>query len=1137
MAGTDLTAGAVTNGVNTILNSSQKWIDGIQASDDSIALSVSSIESGFNGWFKTTLDKVTQGISTVSDASTKQADAMLRGTLPGAQPEGKKDEAVKFKEDTKNTGLFEKMSDKFGFGKSDKKDEGPDKENDKKRTKTSQTKIEDLKSLSVSNGLGFVALWWKLDEISNKLPDDNKKKKSNGLSGIFKGLLEGAAGIALLAVALIVFAGAMLVFNFVQWGPAMLGLVAFGIFTAGMVLIAKKLGKEVGTFGQFAIASILMSASLGVFAISLLIASNVFTGKETHIGPLTIGPISLVGALAALGTFAVFITGVAIISRLMSKEDKDFVGFAKASFILAGALAAFAVGLYIAAAIMSGDKIGPLPPIKTQGILPALALFGVFILGFAVISRIANSENSSFMEFAKSSILMSASLVTFAVALYITSAIISSQDIKDGNGKTIMSGFKMNAAISGLVLFAAFITGMIALSALANNFAPNFGEFAVTTLLLIGSLVLFAGALAIMSAVLGGGGTNEFKVGNHSFSIPKSNLLLAIAGVALFVGFIFSMAVLGTVAEASIPAIGSLAVASVVMCVALAAFGVALTLTILALSGGEATLMGKKWNFGKAGTLARIGQAIAGLALMVGFMAAFAGIGVAAGIALPFALITSAAFLAITAAMIPMSMALGLATLIGTKGGKMEFAGKVYSIPAVSVDNLKLGLGMMTTFIKEFAKIPFLTAQKASKEAKVLNPIIDTMDNLIKVLKHASSMKTIPDIPVSIFDPVLHVIDALEYTAKTMDKKSAKTLKLITESMIPIINAMDKLLDVVDKAANLKGKQGQTIQQYLQQGNSNLLLIADGFAPIFVQVAEKIKGTSKSAVEAMSAIPSLVDALSGMIDVIKKANGAKVSEISSGITSLGMVVQFIGKVYNAVAAISGAQGLGGAIAGFFGGKPADKIKAAHEILIGKDGGPGINQIINDISTIAQTTAGLSISNTSNIEKIKGFDAAFVKGAENFGKGMRKVGDGIEKLVGKENSLESVTSSMVKLSQVKITDVFSPIVDNAKTIHTVAEDLASMSKSLKSINKGPSLSERMSAAFSGAADTGKNAIAKLSGKGTPELNADKTNSMVTVAPGQELSTIASIIATWNENGVPVVGPVKQDKTKPINAYRI
>ena len=194
MAGTDLTAGAVTNGVNTILNSSQKWIDGIQASDDSIALSVSSIESGFNGWFKTTLDKVTQGISTVSDASTKQADAMLRGTLPGAQPEGKKDEAVKFKEDTKNTGLFEKMSDKFGFGKSDKKDEGPDKENDKKRTKTSQTKIEDLKSLSVSNGLGFVALWWKLDEISNKLPDDNKKKKSNGLSGIFKGLLEGAAG-------------------------------------------------------------------------------------------------------------------------------------------------------------------------------------------------------------------------------------------------------------------------------------------------------------------------------------------------------------------------------------------------------------------------------------------------------------------------------------------------------------------------------------------------------------------------------------------------------------------------------------------------------------------------------------------------------------------------------------------------------------------------------------------------------------------------------------------------------------------------------------------------------------------------------------------------------------------------------
>ena len=103
------------------------------------------------------------------------------------------------------------------------------KEKNKKPKMNGQ--FNDLKELPFIYGtLGAV--------LTNAINDKNKGEKK-GISGFFKGIMEGIGGIASLGVALIAFAGATLLFNFVDWGKAVIGMVAFTIFTLGMVTIAK----------------------------------------------------------------------------------------------------------------------------------------------------------------------------------------------------------------------------------------------------------------------------------------------------------------------------------------------------------------------------------------------------------------------------------------------------------------------------------------------------------------------------------------------------------------------------------------------------------------------------------------------------------------------------------------------------------------------------------------------------------------------------------------------------------------------------------------------------------------------------------------------------------------------------------
>ena len=130
-----------------------------------------------------------------------------------------------------------------------------------------------LMKVDPTMGLGFLLLYWKLDEISQKIGDgDNKKKKSGGIGSLFKGLLAGAAGLMLLAVALILFAGALILFGIVKWDAALKGMLAFALFVAGCVIIAKKVKQNLADFATFAVGVAILATGLLIFSFASLTA-------------------------------------------------------------------------------------------------------------------------------------------------------------------------------------------------------------------------------------------------------------------------------------------------------------------------------------------------------------------------------------------------------------------------------------------------------------------------------------------------------------------------------------------------------------------------------------------------------------------------------------------------------------------------------------------------------------------------------------------------------------------------------------------------------------------------------------------------------------------------------------------------
>lgn len=744
---------------------------------------------GKDGWFKNAFDQLAESVAPVEGedivgASKKAADTLL----------GNDEDTFSGLSDLKN-----QMSDASNAVRA----------NTSKATNESAASM--FQNVNAGDfGTGMALIWWKLNEILDtiKNPKDGDSKASGkSVSGFFKGLLEGVGGIAALGAALIVFAGATVVFSLVDWPKALLGLVAFSAFMIGMVALAKSVGNEAKTFAQFGLASMTLSASLGIFSLSLMIASAVFSNKplsSTIMGmKFDLPAIDPVAALTGAGLFAAFVAGVLVVSKLVSDNTGNMAKFGIGSMAMAGALGVFAISLSIMSAAMTGDLIKlpglTLPAIDPAAAITGIGLFTAFELGVAVLSNIVAQQLPNFSKFALGSMAMAGALAVFSIALYVAANVVSGIDLNAMTGGKIpitLPGISVGAAVGTLAGFIGFVAAFIALANVANNFMSQILIFTGVSTLMSLSLVVFAGALMAAGVAAFGG---EASIGGLKFSAPAANGAKALLAIPIMVAFLAAFGLLG-VAMASPPVLAAVAIGGVTIAalsLVMIAMAQAIALSGVA-TGGEMTYNGKNYS-----------------------IPAYNAEKSAAGFK---------AFKDITSSLVDI---MGESPLL--------FAKAALAMPL---------FGLISSTIVKIAK-SIKKVSKMNLDAKAEEGAVG--GNWDKA-----------------FEPFIRIIAALVNVANDMDKNGRKGLAVITVAILPIAEAIEKVTGIITAFQKIDDKTINAAIAQMGKIMTGGGKVKRGFILVFNDIMAQVKATSKKSAETVKALPPVVESISKIVGVIQE---------------------------------------------------------------------------------------------------------------------------------------------------------------------------------------------------------------------------------------------------------------------------
>ena len=324
--------------------------------------------------------------------------------------------------------------------------------------------IADMMQLPVEFSMGYLLIYNKLDEMQKGKvggEEDKKKKSGGGIGGFFSNLLKGAEGIALIAVGLIAFAGAMILFQFIQWDPALKGLVAFGIFVVAMVIIAKTLGENMKDFETFAKGVLLMTAGIILFNVAIWISAKIVPYWPA--------------AQQTIIAFGIFVGLMVIVAAVLGKELANFEKFALGVLLMTAAIILFDIAIIITALIQ------PFVP----GAMEGLKLFGYFVAGAAVLAIVLGTLIEPFVLMAVAIILLDVALLLFAWVIKEYSKLLplipaATEAIKQ----------------SGILLAQIAIVALLAIPLLVP-----IATLAAALLIIAVSFLLWGAALAVMAAL------------------------------------------------------------------------------------------------------------------------------------------------------------------------------------------------------------------------------------------------------------------------------------------------------------------------------------------------------------------------------------------------------------------------------------------------------------------------------------------------------------------------------------------------------------------------------------------------------------------------------------------------------------
>lgn len=1008
----------------------------------------------------------------------------------------------------------------------------PASKTSKKQTATTKPSgIDVLKDLSSSDGLGFVALWWKLDEIHETMKGGGQggEKKKGSVGDIFKGLLEGVSGIALLAVALVVFAGALSLFQFIEWPSALVGMVSFSIFTIGFIQIAKKIGKSVDDFIAMTIGAGFMSVAIGVFAGALILM------KFIEWGP----------ALAGLGLFGFFTLGMLGVALLVNENTKNFLQFAVGSAAMAGALLAFSVSIMFSSWLMKAVDVG--------GAFEAIGFFTLFTLGNLAVAALVSENTGNFVQFALGSIAMAGALAVFSLSLAISSMIFSGKpgDITIGGKNHKILGVDIGGAIGALTFFGVFIAGMVAVSHTLGSQVDSMTKFAVASMAMAGALAVFSLSLLIVSGIF----TTGIKIDSLGIDIPKLDPVAAVGSLLTFAAFMAGMIGLSTLAAGSAANIAILAGVSSLMSLSLMLFGFALVTATVAAFGGEADL----------GPLGRFSapegsglKAIGAIGVMAAFMAAFAGLGalflvpfagaaMAAGIA-----IASGILLAIGNTTIIMAKAIALAGLI-TTGGSIEWEGKTFTVkkgvtgeemkdafdPFIALMNTVVGISkQLDSSGPLWNRQPGVSTSAIYKVGSVAEVVIKIAEATEKTFDTYSRMKNAETAVggfAKAFDPFVKIMESLVGIASQMTNRTMKALKVITDSMVPISETLERLVKMVDDYAAFAGPEGEKKMnqavlgmRYIMLGSKEAIDVSNansGFVGMMNDIGNSVSWGAKRVSKIADSVVPITTALGKLIEIIAGDEMTTLVKGDIGIkdrknavkNASDLLEDYIIPMMNRI------------------GKKSENINAAIEVF-GKDESSGLLKVFSSLATISG--------------KSKEIDVVF---------------DGVKAAIEVIDDFDDIDKgdiSMINSLSSSLPDFTKALADF--NVKSQAEDLAASLTLIKNTVSGFNEKNNPFAQLTESIESSTKAIGRLNNKlddtiskmkklGRETTNAfakviDRIQTSITTATaaaeqaeaaatGNAVgSVVETILTDWNNNGVPIRG-TGDETTPPVKIFTL
>jgi hypothetical protein len=339
-------------------------------------------------------------------------------------------------------------------------------------------KLDELVKYNDSSAATGVILHNDFQELFKTLKNGDGGKKKGGLGDLFGDLAKGALGLVILAGALVAFAAAAALFNFVDWGKALLGLVMFTGFVVGSILLANLVKPQINTFKDFALGILMMTAAYAAFSLTLLLVSWI----SKH--------LDLKGILVTLSLFAAFVVGTLILAIQLKSATGDLVQFALGSMLMAAAYLAFSVSLVLVSFLSKYIDI--------KSIIPTLGLFMIFVVVTGAIAALVGAFKGNFVQFAVGSILMSVAFVAFAGAMWVLTKFLP-----------------MDIMASAIIKIAIITTIIVLLGALASTcLVPMAGAIVFSAVLLIFSVSLAASAAMFLLAMMA---INAIKITPRTF--------------------------------------------------------------------------------------------------------------------------------------------------------------------------------------------------------------------------------------------------------------------------------------------------------------------------------------------------------------------------------------------------------------------------------------------------------------------------------------------------------------------------------------------------------------------------------------------------------------------------------------------